>query len=69
MQSVGPVVFLSSSLKSDNHMNGHVNRRNENNKKKRLSCVFVQNVLTSVLSQIKIIYNFIFAQSQFEARW
>ena len=33
MQSVGPIVFLSSSVKSDNHTNGHVNRRNENKKK------------------------------------
>jgi hypothetical protein len=35
MQSVGPIVFRSPSLKSDNHTSGHVNRRNENSKKKK----------------------------------
>ena len=68
MQSVGPIVFRSSPVKSDNHTNGHVNRRNENSKKK-LCSMFVLNVLTSALGQIIIVYNLIFAQSHFEAQW
>ena len=54
MQSVGPIVFPSSPLKSDNHTNGHVN---ENRNKHRLCSTFAHNVLTSALGQIKIIYN------------
>ena len=52
MQSVGPIVFRSSPLKSDNHTNGHVNRRNENSKKK-LCSMFVHNALTSVWVELK----------------
>jgi len=60
MQSVGPIVFRSSPLKSDNHTDGHVNRRNKNSKKIRLCSIFVHNVLTSALGQIKNVYKLFF---------